>query len=39
MFPPWFLEIAVYGGLALVTTSALALAGLWLRDFRHRRLW
>lgn len=39
MFPPWFLTIAVWGGLVLVTASALTLAGLWLRDLRTGRLW
>ena len=39
MFPPWFLAVAVYGGLVLVAGAVLALAGLWLRDLRTGRLW
>lgn len=39
MFPPWFLNAAVWGGLLLVAGSTLALVGLWLRDLRSGRLW
>jgi hypothetical protein len=39
MFPPWFLNVAVLGGLVLVAGAALTLTGLWLVDLRARRLW
>ena len=39
MFPPWFLSVAVYGGLGLVALAALTLAGLWLADLRSKSLW
>ncbi len=39
MFSPWFLEVAVYGGLVFVAAAAISLSGLWIADLRAGRLW
>ncbi len=38
MFPLWFLELIVVGGLTLCGVGAAALIVFWILDFKEKRI-